>query len=258
MDSVKVWKDTKKRSRKYPVETTQKISEFQIEKNGTGEGLSKIKVVYQDSLSCAQLLVQKYKYKKVLVLNFANNDNPGGRVADGFGAQEEDLFRRTNLCTTLLEDLYPIDIVDNKNKKLLYALYSPTISVFKTSEKIGYRIMEKSFTISVISCAAQMNPFTEVRDKKRYYSRCEDRDISRRKISLILCIAKQKGFVGPGTAIILGAWGCGAYGNPNYEMAELFKEEISSHSMNCVFAIKSDIRKEINETFKVFKDVLEK
>jgi uncharacterized protein (TIGR02452 family) len=42
-----------------------------------------------------------------VVLNLADILVPGGCVESGSGAQEESIFRRSNYCKTLIEELYP-------------------------------------------------------------------------------------------------------------------------------------------------------
>lgn len=42
-----------------------------------------------------------------VVLNLANILQPGGCVESGSGAQEESIFRRSNITRTLTQDLYP-------------------------------------------------------------------------------------------------------------------------------------------------------
>ena len=58
-----------------------------------------IEVINQDCLIAAQELTRKGK--NVAVLNMASFQIPGGGVLKGSGAQEENIFRRTNLFKSL-------------------------------------------------------------------------------------------------------------------------------------------------------------
>ena len=90
---------------------------------------SEIKFFDMDSIDCALAHAPD-----AVILNLADDNFPGGCVALGAGAQEEAIFRRTNYCSSLKipqpnNNLYPIR--DGE------AIYSPEISVIKTTEADG-------------------------------------------------------------------------------------------------------------------------
>lgn len=89
-----------------------------------------------------------------LVLNLADDNFSGGCVAMGSGAQEEALFRRTNYCTSLKQELYPI-----KNDEIIY---SPQVSVIKTNENTGWNLIDinNQPKISFIACPGLKYPET--------------------------------------------------------------------------------------------------
>ena len=89
-----------------------------------------------------------------LVLNLADDIFPGGCVSMGSGAQEEALFRRTNYCISLKSELYPI-----KKDEIIY---SPKISVIKTNEKTGWKMLDINNPpkISFIACPGIKYPET--------------------------------------------------------------------------------------------------
>ena len=71
------------------------------------------------------------------------------------GAQEENLFRRTDLSRHLvsersLNECYPI--------RNTGALFSPHVVVFRGSEATGYPFLDERFVISVLSSAAEEKP----------------------------------------------------------------------------------------------------
>jgi uncharacterized protein (TIGR02452 family) len=264
---IKVWKDTQKIGPEYPFRVSEKITEEDLAPieprppSPSTETKKMVKVVFQDTLTCAERLVQNHGFTRVLILNFANNAKPGGCVDDGFGAQEEDLFRRSNLFCAVPKELYPIDtvfppgsLVEREGTKKLALLYSPHVSVFKKSEKFNFETMPTFFNVSVITCAALMDPSSHVlgSTRKRFYAKTSDRDLMRRKIEMLLIVALREGFYGPKTAVILGAWGCGAFGNPEDEVAAIFNEVISRYPSNCFFAIKGDFEKEKDRKYQAF------
>ncbi|CAJ0755574.1 11607_t:CDS:2 [Entrophospora sp. SA101] len=84
-----------------------------------------------------------------LVLNMANADHPGGGYKYGARAQEENLFRRTNLFQYLeprRDDWYPIPIFGG--------IYCPNATVIKANEQEGYQLLEIPETMSFVTVAA--------------------------------------------------------------------------------------------------------
>lgn len=187
-----------------------------------------------------------------VVLNMASNSTPGGGVERGSKAQEEEIFRRTNLAVSLyphhpigqgrfgkqLDSYYPLD------KKIIY---SKEITIFKDKNYIN----QPSTIISVISAAATRNP--KLSDGKLLL---KDVRIWKNKISDLLRAASDEGH----TRLILSAWGCGAYKNPPSEIAKLFKEILSLEEFKGVFedicfAIIDDHNS--NNNYQIFKEILD-
>jgi uncharacterized protein (TIGR02452 family) len=162
-----------------------------------------------------------------LVLNLADDLFPGGCVAQGSGAQEEALFRRTNYCDTLKQKLYPI-----KNDE---AIYSPQVSVIKTNEKTGWEILDKYPRIAFIACPGLKYPnVVNVNGEPRLQE--EDVEILKIKVKTII----QTAVIFNHDTIIMGALGCGAWRNPVKHVAEIFKEvlqECDGVIKNYYFAI---------------------
>jgi len=85
---------------------------------------------------------------RVLVLNMANAERPGGGFLSGAKAQEEDLFRCSNLSKTLTEDLYPMLGTDN--------IYSPKVHILRDAK---YNNIENPPEVGFVSIAAHQNPY---------------------------------------------------------------------------------------------------
>ncbi len=222
---------------------------------------TKISVIEADCLEVAELLIKARL--NPAVLNMANRINPGGGVIKGAGAQEENLFRRTNLFLSMYQFAdYAEEYGIKKNEKQ-YPLnkesggvYSPNITVFRSSEHNGYELLSKPFKIAVISVPAVRWPSQVCKNGKcRIVG--DNIKTTKNKIRTILRIGLERGH----NSLVLSAFGCGAFNNPPEHMAELFKEVFEEDEFkNCfkliTFAIinRSDGRagKNVYPFFKVF------
>ena len=191
-----------------------------------------------------------------IVLNLANDLFPGGDVKGGSGAQEEALFRRTNYHKTLLQAFYPIRYGE--------AVYSPNVSVIKTSEKTGWTAYDTDAVpkISFIACPGIKYPYTiVVHDEVRL----KPADAANLKIQIQTII--QTAIRYNHDTIIFGALGCGAWRCPSKHVAQIFKEVLPEYDgaiLNWYFAILNtsdeNCRKSRNHgraTIDVFRDVFE-
>ncbi|CAG8491817.1 7745_t:CDS:2 [Ambispora leptoticha] len=154
-----------------------------------------------------------------LVLNMASSTNPGGGYKSGAGAQEENLFRRTNLFQyhePKRDEWYPIPEYGG--------IYCPNASVIRASEQEAYEWLEVPETMSFVAVAAIKKPKT-VRNAKGDLTLTEEgKAKTRKKIRTILNIGLDNGH----DAIVLSAFGCGAFSNPPKAMAQLFYEVLSN------------------------------
>eukprot|EP01117_Protostelium_nocturnum_P016356 TRINITY_DN6460_c0_g1_i2.p1 TRINITY_DN6460_c0_g1~~TRINITY_DN6460_c0_g1_i2.p1 ORF type:complete len:429 (+),score=126.55 TRINITY_DN6460_c0_g1_i2:98-1384(+) len=181
---------------------------------------------------CLEIAEQVWKETglKPLVLNMASSRHPGGGFESGAGAQEENLFRRTNLFQCL-QDPHGIDT----NRKWEYplpeygGLYTPEAFVFRRGEASGYAFMEEPVTFNFVSVAALRRPnlVSEEEPGKEPVMDGAGEKMMRRKIRTILNIAAHHGQ----TVLILSAFGCGAYSCPPRHVSRLFCEEIKSWTL---------------------------
>ena len=165
-------------------------------------------------------------------LNFASARHPGGGFLTGAPAQEESLARASALYACL--DGNPMYAWHEAHRDPLYsdyAIYSPAVPVFRADDGL---LLEAPFRCAFISCAAVNAKVALERDQAR---RPAIRAAMARRVERVLAIAAAHGHV----EIILGAWGCGVFGNDPREIALLFKEalERSYHGAfaTVVFAI---------------------
>lgn len=200
-----------------------------------GSYATTISVTSETTFQAAKRL--KESYVKVGVLNFANAVNPGGGVAYGARAQEEDLCRCSNLYASLIKpEIYENFYGYNNQFSPFYTdrvIYSPDITVFKT-EGPEYQYMSKWFQTDVLTCPAPNLNGIEQPDYQKLGK------IYANRIHNILAVAEAHGI----QALVLGAFGCGAFLNPPELMAKAFYDELmfgdyKDSFREIVFAIKA-------------------
>ena len=178
------------------------------------------------------------------VLNMASRQNPGGGVLKGSRAQEESIFRRTDLFRSLYQFAPYAGVFGVAKSEKQYPLdpnfggvYSPFVTLFRDSEKQGCRLLETPEYINVISVAAMNRPDIDFSGK---ISSNLVKGI-KNKMRTIFRIALRHRH----DSVVLGAWGCGAYKNPPAHIAALFHEvlnevEFKNKFRKIVFAIMED------------------
>lgn len=186
---------------------------------------TKIRVLNADTIDAALSLspgiastASTPSSKPVLILNMANAYHAGGGWERGALAQEEALCYRSSLSFTLKLRFYPIPEFGG--------IYSPTVVVIRESMAQGHNLLDltKPEDLPVVSCvsvAAIRDPDI-VRDTAgmERYRRSRDRDTMKEKMRVVLRIAALTRH----RRLVLGALGCGAFGNPNVEVAQCWKE----------------------------------
>ena len=144
-----------------------------------------------------------------LLLNFASARNPGGGFLKGAKAQEEDLCRCSGLYPALLSQPRYYE-VNRRTKSLIYTdhmIYSPKVPFFKIKGRGP--MLDKPFFCSVLTAPAPNS--AELRKDPDALPRIVE--AFDRRWAHVLRLAKAEGY----SRLILGAWGCGAFGNePGY------------------------------------------
>ena len=222
----------------YNYDIKKKIKFDELEKHTT-----EIKVVNQDTLYTAKELVDEGLVPAVV--NFASFMVPGGGVRKGSRAQEENICRRTNLFESIFrfnkrlakEYGLPIDEHQYPLPTNNGAIYSPSITVFRASEDKEYDFLDEPFVIDVITIAALKDPELDEKRHMDYWAKA----VTKLKIKMMLNLA----LFWENDSIVLGAFGCGAYGNPPEDIATLFKEVLNEPNYcdkfkKIVFAVLDD------------------
>jgi len=163
-------------------------------------------------------------YPNVCLLNMASPRRPGGGFLDGAISPEEFLCLRSTLYPSLWNDFYRLPDVGG--------VMTPDVLVFRDSSPDAEDLQKRDrFFVDVIS--ASMIRFPGPNGSRIHregeedrggcscgVSYCDrDRDLVTRKMRAVLRMAQKQG----AEKLVLGAWGCGAYGNPVREVAKLWK-----------------------------------
>ena len=189
--------------------------------------------------SVSAIFTYKNSKKKMAVLNFASYENPGGMFMEGSRAQEECLCHASFLYNVLREKhQYYYWNNEHKNRSMYMnrALYSP---------KVIFEMDGESTPCDVITCAAP-----NYSAATQYYKmlKRDNEAVLRSRIKFALDIAQENKV----QILILGAYGCGVFGQDPKTVAKIFLEELEGRPFEkVVFAIPD----ELGENHKAFKKV---
>lgn len=150
--------------------------------------------------------------RKVAILNMASPLSPGGGFVNGATSQEEYLCMRTTLLPSLRDEFYRLPEIG--------CVFTPDVLVFRDAEGGDLDKKDRWF-VDVLSAAMLRLPETEVDEgtgRGRYVHQ-KDREAVVNKMRTVMRVAQIKGV----QKIVLGAWGCGAYGNPVGEIARAWR-----------------------------------
>ena len=238
MNLIEVYQDTLDYS-KYLLNSITTKHDFSenLTKKGTEllilNETNNIQVVNSDSVSA---LTEWCKIGKTAVLNMASHKRPGGGVINGARAQEECLFRCSNLGHVISSDFYPLQ--DNE------LLWTKDAIFFKD---VNYAYM-KDVSVDVITIAAP-----NLNGLGRFHKMTNYEELTKDKIRLMLSMAIKNNI----DNIILGAWGCGVFGNEPDKMAKMFGDVLDEGYKfnNVIFAIIND-HNSVGNNYNEFKKVI--
>ncbi|MCR5214539.1 MAG: TIGR02452 family protein [Eubacterium sp.] len=183
--------------------------------------MCRLSVINSDSYAAA------HRYDKALVLNFANAHVPGGGFLHGANAQEEALCRCSTLYPSITSDqgmaMYKYNNTHINSVESDYMLISENVLVFR-DEKLN--LLEEPFVTSVITAPAP-NRY----GAGAFASPSKIKDTFERRTRIILRAAIERGYKN----VVLGAWGCGAFGNKPSEVAGYFKRVIVEEKLGLFF-----------------------
>lgn len=183
-----------------------------------------IQVANETTLQAARRLVNDGE--RPLALNFANGIHPGGGFLHGARAQEEVLCRSSSLYQTLVDDpMYEHHLNRPQPDSTSWTIYSPEVPVFREDDGT---VLDTPWLLSFLTCAAPV---------ASTIGQPTSGDLLQGRIHRVLAIAEAYQY----SALILGAWGCGAFGNDPYRTAADFRrtleEDFAGAFSKIVFAI---------------------
>ena len=222
---------TQEMSEKYPAEISCSVKNTVLYSTGfvcikPSEKLysTVISVVDMDTVQAAYMK----KNGKTALLNFSSYKNPGGMFMNGSKAQEECLCHSSFLYNVLTQKHHFYEWNNTHKNKALYmnrALYSPDII---------FTYDNNEFSCDVITCAA---PNKSAAQKYQNVSDKTNTDVLRSRIKFVLEVAYENN----AETLILGAYGCGVFGQDPYEVAGIFREYLLNEFQGCyknvIFAI---------------------
>lgn len=198
--------------------THQQCARTRVQGTGRDPQVSFSEMTTADAIHYFGLRLKSNR-KRVCALNFANGSQVGGGYKTGAQAQEEDLCRRMpGLYTTLFnaksrDVLYPFGpctcTSSRDPQKYSDVLWTQDVQLARKAQEDGFAILphEQQVLVSVVSAAAPNIRFAdppEIADINLMYNTVK---------AIFIAPAMMQPEV---SVLILGAWGCGAFGgNPN-------------------------------------------
>jgi len=214
----------------------------------TGAGNTSYEVTNESTLDAARRLTAEGE-NDIMCLNFASAKNPGGGFLRGTVVQEECIARASGLYSTLLTapEYYTYHRSQQNFLYSDYMIWSPRVPVFKDENG---DVTDKVMCISVITSAA-----VNARELQKINEAKTDviEAVMRTRIEKVLALSMAKKH----RTLILGAWGCGVFGNDPELIATLFHEALTGKFANCfnriVFAVLTNNEDMIDSFRKRFK-----
>lgn len=178
--------------------------------------------------------------EKVCILSMGSYKNPGGAVEQGHNSQEENLYRCSDMSFIMTKHYYPL--------LPTHVIYTFNVDFMYNG---NYSMLSKIRTFDVITAAAVkmgnetslMQPF--IKECARYMNSL---------IEGILIVPALYGV----KHLVLGAFGCGAYGNDPAMVSGMFCEHLKKYSKlykTVTFALVNDLNS-VGDNVKVFTDAL--
>ncbi len=183
-----------------------------------------IQVHNETTMQTAKSLVERGL--RPLALNFADGTSAGGGFLHGGRAQEEVLCRSSALYATLEGDpMYDFHSQRDAPASTDWMILSADVPFFRSDDGTAF---DQPWLLSVVSSAAPYAP---------RLGQPLSGDLLAQRIHRMLSVAAAYGY----DVLVLGAWGCGAFGNDPVRTARDFRKALGQrfrgHFSEVVFAI---------------------
>lgn len=195
--------DTKKLLKNLPLRTSTFDTQYEVKNETTTAAIRRLVAEGHEHIFC---------------LNFASARNPGGGFLKGSEAQEESIARVSGLYPCQLKGKGYYDI-NRSTKTCLYSdymIYSPKVPFIKDDNG---EPLNNVITASILTAPA-VNTGVVKRQEVHNIGKIEP--TMKKRIAKVLAVALQEQH----EVLILGAWGCGVFGNDPKQVAKWFKEAL--------------------------------
>ncbi|KAH9877831.1 hypothetical protein J1614_003048 [Plenodomus biglobosus] len=190
-----------------------------------------IRILATDTLTAAHMLSLPHQQSKprknqpnTCILNMASPLRAGGGVLTGATSQEEFLCARTSLLPSLLDSYYRLPEYGG--------IYTPDVLVFRNHLPLGDSKGElpvaERWWIDVVSAGMLRFPELEGQEDEVRWLSERDRASAEGKMRAVLRMCVSKGV----RKVVLGAWGCGAFGCPVRDIADAWKRVLGRTAMS--------------------------
>lgn len=152
---------------------------------------------------------------EVLALNFASAKHPGGGFLSGAEDQEESLARASGLyacLTPFMEEMYQFH---RQQRSPFYSdrmIYSPEVPLFRDDQHL---LLSQPYFPSILTAPAVNATAISRNAPEQLMTVCP---VMRRRVGYVLAVARHLGH----RYLVLGAWGCGVFGQDPAEVADHF------------------------------------
>lgn len=181
----------------------------------------KTEVTTEDTFTAA------HRLGNALALNFANAHHAGGGFMLGANAQEEALCRCSTLYASITSaaasEMYRYNNTHLHPTESDYMLLSQEVCVFR-DEKCN--LLKEPFSTAVITAPAPNRRGAAVFTSKKVLEQT-----FLRRTAIILRAAVHYGY----RNLVLGAWGCGAFGNDPKMVADCFRQVLAQDDLAMYF-----------------------
>lgn len=245
-ENIKIFTDTRDLSKGCFAEETAKAIQNTYVKVDLSRNIDSLPEVNQKvkviSSGTIQAAIANHR-GRTAILNFADAYTPGGLVLQGENTQEECICRCSNLYECLISgvahsEYYQYNAsLNNDGLASNRIIYSEDVLIFKDED---YNLLDEPFKVDVITCPAPVA--------------CKDIDIWIERIECVLVSAVMRNC----DTIILGAWGCGAFGNSSHLVADCFKKVLQKYSIieDVIFAIRPTSSVDSSSNYEIFLEYL--
>lgn len=208
-------------------------------------------VTTETTLEAAKRLTDDGSHR-VLALNFASASNPGGGFKNGSIAQEESLAYASALHTCLEgRQMYAAHRARRGPNHLYedWLIHAPDVPIFRDDKG---NLLDEPW-----SCGIATSPAPNAKahiEQARHVTQAQQeiRDALLRRITRLLTLARNLGY----QRMVLGAWGCGVFGNDPAIVARcfarVFEESFRGTFARVTFAIKEEPDHPMVLTFRRF------